>query len=499
MFLDDGKQSTAATSPDICAAGPRIGNRRSHRVIRDLLHSEVDLIGPDSIARKRSRVSPSPRPLGDIPLGPHGDGGGASGGRPRPGPGSGVTVNAVNQFGEALPGDHFTVFRAIHDNPYNGQGEDMVATGVTGSTFEAAAGSAYSLQVYAYGSCAFSHWSDGALSDPVAFTATGSALSFTAVYNCVGAIDITHSSIFVSSEYTSGAALTGMYAVLQQGGSTVSTGFTPVTFTTTSGTTYSVTVADYTSAYFSQWSNNVSSRTIDVTATGSQTSLTALYCQTQGGCSSGGGGGGGAAITVSSSDLHTGAAITGMYVDLRLNDNSIQSGYTPVTFSGLQTGVQYLVVVYWYGSYYFRHFSNGDLQRYELVTLNSTSGQSTISLDALYENIPKSQAASLNLIAQFPNGTQIGTASEDNGYPQHTPGMYLTVTPPGSGPPFTATFTGGSILPFIFFNGDTYTVQMSTGYSNITFAYWKDNGSTNPTRSFRLDGNATYIAIYIQG
>ena len=110
-----------------------------------------------------------------------------------------------------------------------------------------------------------------------------------------------------------------------------------------------------------------------------------------------------------------------MYVDLRLNDNHIESGYTPVTFSGLQTGAKYLVVVYWYGDYYFRHFSNGNLQRYAYVTLNTTAGQNTYSMNALYESVPTSQAASLNIIAQFPNGTQIGTASEIDGYPQHTP------------------------------------------------------------------------------
>jgi hypothetical protein len=377
-----------------------------------------------------------------------------------------------------------------------------VQSGFTPGSFTLAPGS-YLVSVGDYGGEYFSSWSDGTMTRAHAVTVTStSSVTLTAIYcQTAGGCSSSSSgsSIQVSSQYADGTGLTGMYAVLQQGGSTVATGFTPVTFATTSGSTYSVTVADYTNAYFSHWSNNVSSRTIDVTATGSQTSLTALYCQTQGGCSSGGGGGGGAAITVTGSDLHTGATITGMYVDLRLNDNSVQSGYTPVTFSGLQTGVQYLVVVYWYGSYYFRHFSNGDLQRYELVTLNSTSGQNTITLNALYETVPKSQAASLNLIAQFPNGTQIGTASEDNGYPQHTPGMYLTVTPPGSGSPFTATFTGGSILPFIFFNGETYTVQMSTGYSNITFAYWKDNGSTDPTRSFALTGNATYIAVYVQG
>jgi hypothetical protein len=377
----------------------------------------------------------------------------------------------------------------------------VVQTGYTPGQFALAAGS-YDVSVGDYGGEYFGNWSDGttARTHPVTVGSTG-VVSLTAVYcstggGCGGS---TGSSIYVSSQYSDGTALTGMYTVLQQGGQTVSTGFTPATFATSSGETYSVTADDYTNAHFSQWSNGVTSSTIEVTATGSQTPLTAIYCQTQG-CSSGGGGGGtGNSITVSSSDLRSGAAITGMFVDLRLNDNSIQNGYTPVTFSGLQTGVQYLVVVYWYGSYYFRHFSNGNLQRYALVTLNSTGGQNAYTMDALYENVPKSQAASLNLIAQFPNGTQIGTASEDNGYPQHTPGMYLTVTPPGASSPFTATFTGGSILPFIFFNGQTYAVQMSTGYSNITFAYWKDNGSTDPARGFTLGGNATYIAVYVQG
>jgi hypothetical protein len=213
----------------------------------------------------------------------------------------------------------------------------------------------------------------------------------------------------------------------------------------------------------------------------------------------GGGSGPTGSITVTSSNLVTGAAMSGMYVDLRLNDNHVESGYTPVTFSDLQQGAKYLVVVYGYGDAYFRHFSNGNLQRYSYVTLNGTSGQNSYSMNALYEVVPNAQAASLNIIAQFPNGTQIGTASEIDGYPQHTPGMYLSVTPPGDTAPYTATFTGGSILPFIFFNHQTYAVALSLGYGNITFSHWEDNGSTDPTRSFALNGNSTFIAIYVQG
>lgn len=39
---------------------------------------------------------------------------------------------------------------------------------------------------------------------------------------------------------------------------------------------------------------------------------------------------------------------------------------------------------------------------------------------------------------------------------------------------------------------------MSSSFSNVTFTKWTDNGNTDPTRSFTLDGNATYIAIYTQ-
>src|SRR5580658_6271207 len=109
-------------------------------------------------------------------------------------------------------------------------------------------------------------------------------------------------------------------------------------------------------------------------------------------------------ITVTSADIGNGTTLTGFTVDLRVNGNPVQSGFTPVTFSGLQTGVQYQVVVYWYGNYYFREFSNGDLNRYALITLNAS--QDSVSLTGLYQYVPASDAGSLNIIAQFPNGTQ---------------------------------------------------------------------------------------------
>ncbi len=385
-----------------------------------------------------------------------------------------------------------------------GASGNVIQTGFSPGQFTLAAGS-YNVYVGDYGGEYFNHWTDGngARVHPVTIGSAGN-VTLAAIYcpqtGCGGSGGSASSSIFVSSQYSPSGNITGMFVVLASNGQTVASGFTPAPFSATSGQSYSVTISDYTNAYFSQWRNGVTSRTMIVTATSSQTALIATFCQTQG-CSSGGGGGGGGAantITVTGSDLRSGAALSGMYVDLRLDDNHVESGFTPVTFSGLQTGAKYLVVVYWYGDYYFRHFSNGNLERYSYVTLNATAGQNSYTLNALYESVPAAQAASLNVIAQFPNGTQIGTASEIGGYPQHTPGMYLSVTPPGSTAPFTATFTGGSILPFILFNGQTYAVSMSAGYGNIYFDHWKDSGSTNPDRAIPLNGGSSYIAVYVQ-
>lgn len=190
-----------------------------------------------------------------------------------------------------------------------------------------------------------------------------------------------------------------------------------------------------------------------------------------------------------------GAQISGVQVDLRLNGSTVKTGYTPVTFSGLTPNVQYQIVVYWLNDTYFRHFSDGNLNRYATVTLNGTK---YASLDAEYQSVPQQDAASLNVIAEFPNGTQIGTSDSVNGTNFHSPGMWVQIVPPQSTQAYTGSYTGGSILPFVLFNHETYIIQMSSAYQNLHFLYWKDNQSDNPTRSVTLNGNATYIAVFVQ-
>jgi hypothetical protein len=281
-----------------------------------------------------------------------------------------------------------------------------------------------------------------------------------------------------------------VFTELALNGAEVSTGYTPVVFQTVSGLDYTVTVSDSKNIFFNRWSDDFSSRVIPVITSTFEVSLLAVFTTTPQPSPSTP-----YTITIDSKTLN-GTAISGYLVDLRVGGYAIANGYTPVTFTNLEPGLQYQVVAYWAGNYHFRDFSGGDLNRYELVTFNST-GDTAASFDAIYEYIPPLQAATLNIIAEFPNGTQIGTTSNTTDYIQHTPGMWLTVTPPGATAPYTGSDTGGSLLPFVLFAGESYTVQMTTGYGNVKFAYWNDTGSTDATRTIKLGQSATtVVAVY---
>jgi hypothetical protein len=393
-----------------------------------------------------------------------------------------LSVSTQTQDGSALTGYYIQIV--------NSSGQ-AVQTGFSPGVFVLAAGS-YTVSVGDFSGQYFSHWSDGTTTRAHPITITSSApVSLTAIYCSIqgGCGSSSGPEIAVGSRYSNGSSLVGMFTELQQNGNIVSTGYTPVSFPVNNGQNYTVTVSNYGTNYFNQWGNGFSVRSMPVMANSSTTSLTAVFTTTQQSPPPTG-----YSITIKSNDLN-GTALTGFYIDVRVNGNHIASGFTPVTIQSLEPGVQYQIVTYWYGNYYFREFSNGDLNRYALVTFNST-GATSVTYDALYQYVPKSQAADLNVIAELPNGTLLGTTFNNTGYIQHTPGMWLTITP-GSGTPFTGTFTGGSILPFVLFNTQPYTISMTAGYQNYQFAYWKDNNSTNPDRTITLNGNDTYIAVYV--
>src|SRR5438132_173601 len=74
-----------------------------------------------------------------------------------------------------------------------------------------------------------------------------------------------------------GNTITGYWVEVRQGGTTVKTGFSPVSFTLAAGS-YEVAVGDYGGYFFKQWSDGTTARfhPITITSTGA-VSLTALY------------------------------------------------------------------------------------------------------------------------------------------------------------------------------------------------------------------------------
>lgn len=321
-------------------------------------------------------------------------------------------------------------------------------------------------------------------------TSTASQVTNTASGIINSQPSLTGATIKVSSTYGNGTELDGMYMELQQNGNDIQTGSTPVTFNVTLGQTYSVVANDFTGAYFNHWKNGSPSRTIQVTALTPSTSEEAIYTYTpqpatmpQPGPNT---------VTVTSTFLNQ-TTLNGMYVQIRQNGNIVGDGFTPITFANLLPTIQYETVMYSDQNVYMRHYSDGTLLRYHFVTPTILP----ITLDAVYENVPSSQAAHLGVTALDSNGNVLGSSQMVNGSVVATPGMYMDLIPPAQINPYTATFSGAGDLPWALFNGQTYTVEMSKGYGKYQFDHWQDNNSTNPVRSFTLNGDNTgNVVIY---
>ena len=80
----------------------------------------------------------------------------------------------------------------------------------------------------------------------------------------------------VQSVDLSGASISGLWTEISSGGSVVNSGYTPLTYTATSGTQYSVCVSDYDIYVFDHWSDGSTNSCKTVTPT-QTTTLTAYY------------------------------------------------------------------------------------------------------------------------------------------------------------------------------------------------------------------------------
>jgi hypothetical protein len=147
-------------------------------------------------------------------------------------------------------------------------GGSTVRTGYTTLTYTANSGVAYTVCVSNYGRYTFNHWEDGSTKACRNITPTQDT-TLTAYYNVKVYLTI-------RSVNLSGNLITGLWAEIYQNGALVSTGYTTATYGATSGTQYTVCMANYQNYVFDHWEDGTTNACRNITPT-QDTTLTAYY------------------------------------------------------------------------------------------------------------------------------------------------------------------------------------------------------------------------------
>ena len=266
-------------------------------------------------------------------------------------------------------------------------------------------------------------------------------------------------SLTINSQYTNGQPLTGMYTTLSQNGQTISTGFTPATFSISSSQQYVVAVSNYGQIVFDHWQDNGSTNPTRAVSITQNTVLTAVYRSASTTVS----------LTINSLDT-TGKSLTGMYTTLSQNGQTLATGFTPVQFS-LTSGQQYLVTVSNYGQIFFDHWADN----------GSTNPSKTIS-------ITQNTVLTAVFRVQFTPVSLTVNSQDTTG--KALPGMWSVLSQGG-----TTVATGFTPVTFTLKSAAQYSIGMGD-YRTFFFDHWQDTGSLSSTRYLSITTNSQLVAVY---
>jgi hypothetical protein len=161
-------------------------------------------------------------------------------------------------------------------------------------------------------------------------------------------------SVTVHSVNLAGVSFSGMWVELHaSNGTTLATGYTPITFNVASGNTYTIVSSNYQNDVFNHWNDGTTTVSKTITPT-QNTTLTEYYST------------GPVSLKVKSVNL-AGTVITGLWTTLVSGGTTIQSGYTTMTFT-VTPGNQYTVTVSNYQNYVFSHWSDGNTNPNRTIT-----------------------------------------------------------------------------------------------------------------------------------
>ena len=288
---------------------------------------------------------------------------------------------------------------------------------------------------------------------------TGSAASATATF--------THQSsssypLTVSSQYSSGQALTGMWTVLAQNGQTVATGFTPVQFTLASGQQYTVTVGGYQSIVFHHWADNGSTNAARTISIMQPTAIMAVY----------------------NNGSNLPPTANGQSVSV--NENAAQT----ITLTGCDPNGQALQFYIASGPLH------GTLGLVNQATVRYTpydyydgpDSFSFVANDGSSDSSPAIVNISVTNTATKTTSKAVVITTELNGH--SATGMFTTLSQGSS-----IINSDYSHVDFDVNNNQQYTITVNN-FENFLFDHWFDTGSTNPSRVVSISRDTAFLAVY---
>lgn len=393
------------------------------------------------------------------------------------------TAQSLSQLTVASQNTAGSAFTGMYTVLYSSTGS-LLATNFTTATFTLTNGQTYFVEVDNYGNCTFSHWADTGSSVNPRSISINSNTQITAVYSCGGSTS--SSNVSINSLDQNGKSISGYYTILYGSSLNVlATGFTPMTFSTTSGSTYGIGVSSFGSCVFSKWSDGITTDPRSFTATTGALSFTAVYnCGTTTTTTTTTTTGG---TTLTINTQMNGKTVTGFYTVLTQSGNVVATGFSPVQFN-VNSGQTYSVQVQNYNTDYFQYWQDTG----SVSAIRSVTTSTSLSLTAIFCNGPPGTC---------PDPTPTNGITV---YVHRIPASYWAPcfalacsagTGPGASMYVVLYDSSGNVVQTAFANEQGYTflgLNSSATYyvyptdcdlchgstHDVVFTYWGDNSST---------------------
>lgn len=360
----------------------------------------------------------------------------------------------------------------------------ILATGYTPLAFNGIAGNTYVITASDYQDLIFNHWQDESQDRSLVVTPSDN-MNLIAYYSTSPLEPPPPppppppqpANIIISTLALDDSAISGLWATVKLGDEVLATGYTPFTFNGIEGSAYTITIDDSESYLFDHWKDGSEENSINVTPTESMTLV--AYCS---------------AVpseppppvpvpanlTISSLALD-GSNISGMWTTINSQGQTLISGFTPLSFSGI-VGDTYTITVSDYQNIIFDHWEGGSqtasitVTPYESMTLVAFYNTSSPVEPPPPPPPPVESPVTLIVSSLYSDGQTLN-------------GMWTTISLAGQ--LLTSGFTP---LTFSGIIGNTYEISVGD-YQNIIFDHWED-GSTVRNASITPSQNMTLTAYY---